>query len=299
MALDISQYTSSRDVARTIDVSLRGAEHPDWNLPIEHWSPSSFDMARRCPYQWQQRYVKGRKERPAEAPVLGSAVHAALERNFEQKIQSHADLELVDLIEWYMSSDGFAKVTYWEQERAGEEIVWDTGPEATRQRGKYIVASYQEIVAPRIQPTKVETLFEVDWGLPVPVQGRFDLERIESMIDFKTGKQTQRKPKEAWRIQGAVYGDVGAKPVEFHSLSASAKTNAVTIVTPLESEELLLVPTLRERAEMKRTLQAISTEMCMYMSIYGPDEPWPTHGRFHQWACNYCGFRPGCPAWEE
>ena len=34
------------------------------------------------------------------------------------------------------------------------------------------------------------------------------------------------------------------------------------------------------------------------MEQYGPDEPWPTTGRFHTWACDYCGFRGDCPAWK-
>lgn len=291
-ALDVTQYLTSPQIRERIDDSLA------WNLPIQHWSPSSLAMLRRCPYQWQQRYIHGRKERPGEAPVMGTAVHAALERNFGQKIVSREDLATVDLLEWYLD-EGFHRVVAEEQEKAGEEVRWDTGPETTRQRGKYVIAGYQELVAPRIQPLKVETVFEVDFGLAVPVQGRFDLERTESTIDFKTGKSKQSKPKEDWRIQAAVYGEATGKPVEFHSLSASTKTNAVSIVTPLESEAMLVNPSYVERVEMRRTMRAISSEACMYMAIFGPDDPWPTHGRFHTWACDYCGFRPGCPAWKE
>jgi hypothetical protein len=301
--LDISQYTHKPSaVAETIDTSLRMAAAgieapPSFNLPIEHWSPSSFAMLRRCPYQWQQRYIHGRRERPAEAPVMGTAVHAALERNFAQKIQTRLDLELKDLLEWYLD-EGFSRTVYEEQEKANEEILWDTGPETTRQRGKFIVAAYHDNVAPRIQPLRTEGIFRVDFGLEIPVVGRFDLETAPTTIDFKTGKQSTRKPKEDWRIQAAVYTEATGKPVEFHSLAASAKTNAVTIVTPLESEPMKVAPTVLEREEMRRTMKLISAEACMYMGLLGPDEPWPTHGRFHTWACDYCGFRAGCPAWR-
>ena len=266
---------------------------------LKHMSASSIDMARRCPEQWRNRYILKRKERPAEAPVMGTAVHAALERNFAQKIDTHVDLGLVDLLDWYLSSEGFAQVAFDEQERAGEEILWDTGPEQTRQRGKFIVASYHELVAPRVQPLKTESVFELAWGLPVPVQGRFDLEQELSTVDFKTGKQATRKPKESWRVQAAIYTEATGKPVEFHSLAASSKTNAVTITTPLESEALLVSPHELERQEMKRTLRAVAAELSLYMAMYGPDDPWPTYGRFHQWGCDYCGFRPGCIAWRE
>lgn len=305
MSLDVTQYASAttREIGKRIDMSLRAvdaglAPPPDWNLPIQHWSPSSFSMLRRCPYQWQQRYIHGRKERPGEAPVLGTSIHAALEWNFEQKITSHVDLDLVDMDQRF-AGEFFPRVCNAEQEKSGEEIKWDTGPEATLQRGRRIVTTYHENVSPRItDPLKVETSFSVDFGLAVPVYGRFDLERNESTVDFKTGKQRQSKPKEDWRIQAGIYSEATGKPVEFHSLSASPKTNAVTIVTPLESEELLVSPTDAERTEMRRAMRAISAEACMYMAIFGPDEPWPTHGTFHTWACSFCGFRSSCPAWR-
>ena len=300
--LDIAQYEPQHvEIRKLIDHSLREAEHGNfevpWNLPFVHWSPTRFAMARRCPEQLRQRYILGNKERPAESTTLGLAVHGTLERNFEQKIETHADIELKDLLEWYLD-EGFARIVFEEQEKAREEVLWDTGPETTRQRGKYMIAQYHDTVAPRIQPLRTEGVFRVDFGLAVPVEGRFDLERLESTIDFKTGKQAARKPKEDWRIQAAVYTEATNKPVEFHSLTASPKSNAVTIVTPLESEAMLVAPTTTEREEMRRTLAMISNEICMYMALLGPDQTWPTHGRSHTWACDYCGYRPGCPAWR-
>jgi hypothetical protein len=154
------------------------------------------------------------------------------------------------------------------------------------------------MVAPRIQPLAVECAISVDFGAPIPIIGRYDVERDETTIDYKTGKRVKRSPEESWRFQGAVYMEARNKPVEFHSLSSSA-TGSVSIVTPLESEDLLCAPTIEERTEMRRTIKAISAEAALYMEDYGPDDPWPTHGRFHSWACNYCGFRPGCPAWRN
>lgn len=272
----------------------------EWNLGeyLNHWSPSSLAMLRRCPYQWQQRYILGRKERPGQARVVGSAVHAGLELNFEQKIKSHEDIPTVELLTWF-SDEGWGSTIKAEQEAAGEEVLWDDQPDEAMYRGKLMLGAYRNTVAPRIQPTATESEIEVDFGLPVPVIGRFDLERAESVIDFKTGKRTQKKPKEDWRIQAAVYGEARKRPVEFHSITVTAAKGTVTIVTPLEEEALLVNPSELERRRMVADLRAVSTEACLYMSIFGPDEPWPTHGRFHTWACDYCGFRAGCPAWSS
>lgn len=299
--LDIASYRLPAHRAPTIDDLLREVL-AEFNLGpwVNHLSPSSFAMAQRCKYQWQQRYIHGRRQRPAEAPVMGTAVHAALERNFAAKIDSHEDLDRLDLLNWYMD-EGFAQVVRVEQEKAGEEILWDdptVGGESARRRGRDIIDAYHSSVAPRIQPLAVETVFRTDLGLPVPVEGRFDLERAETTVDFKTGKSATRKPKEDWRIQAMVYGRATGKPVEFHSLSATAKSRSVTIVTPLESEALLVNPSEDEVEQMRRTLQLIVAELCLCMAIYGPDDAWPANGVFHQWACDYCGFRSGCPAWK-
>lgn len=269
-----------------------------WNLPIKHWSPSSLAMLRRCPYQWQQRYLLGRKARPAEAPVTGTAVHAGLARNFDAKMDTHVDIPTVELLEWYEDT-GWATVLDIEQTSAGQEIQWDTTPEDAKRRGKGMLAGYRNEIAPRIQPTLVEGMVEVDFGLAVPVIGRIDIEQDASVIDVKTGKTAKKMPKEDWRIQAGIYGFARNRPVEFHSLTASPKTGKVSIWTPLEAPALLLAPTADERRRMVQDMRAISVEACMYMSVFGPDQPWPTHGVYHTWACDYCGFRAGCPAWSS
>lgn len=268
------------------------------NLPVSHLSASALAMARRCPRQYRQRYILGRKERPGEAPVVGSAVHAGLERNFIQKIQSHQDLPVADLLDWFMD-EGFVRTCFEEQEIAGEEIKWDTDPDAARRRGQAMLGQYRNEVAPRIQPIAVESEVTVDFDLPVPVVGRFDLMQERTTLDWKTGKQKRTTPKEDWRIQAAIYGEATRRGVEFHSISASPRTNAVSIVTPLEAPALLVHPTESERREIRRTIHAIAAEISFYMNTYGPDEEWPTHGRFHVWACDFCGFRNDCPAWED
>jgi len=288
VTLDISDYLGK--------VERQEEAPPDWNLPIDHWSPSSFAMLQRCPRQWQERYIHGRKERPAESIVVGSAVHVAVEMNFKQKIESHADVPTADLLDYYESA--WPVVISQQQENAGDDVLWDTDANEAGKRGRLMLAAYQNIVAPRIQPLAVETFVTVDVGLPIPIEGRFDVERDASVIDLKSGKRAQRKPKEAWRIQGVVYGEARNKAVEFHSISASQSSSKVTVVTPLESELLLIQPSWAERQSRLRILRALSDEACFYMERYGPDEPWPPKGVYHDWACDYCGYRSDCPAWR-
>lgn len=269
-----------------------------WNLPVERLSASSFTMARRCPRQWQERYVHGRKERPAEAPVVGSAVHAALKQNFEQKISSHEDLPTVELLDWY-SEVGFPTTVVDGEQMSGSETFWTSDPESARTRGRVMLGAYHNAVSPRIQPTAAEARFEIDMGLPVPVIGFLDVEEQERTIDFKTGKARRSKPKEDWKIQAAIYNEARGRPVEFHTIGATEGKMTASVVTPLESPELLIWLDEGQRRVLREGVRLIAAELCMYMELLGPDEPWPMHGTFSEWACNYCGYRKDCPAWEH
>jgi len=285
--IDIASYRASDDRA------------PRHNLPKQHFSPSQLNQIGRCLEQFRRATVNGEKRRPGEAPVIGTAMHKAFEKNFGQKIDSHQDMPTYEVVDYYMET--FPSVVEREQEYSGLEVEWDSesGPDKARARGKLGVLNYQDRVASRIQPTAVESDVEVDLGFEVPVIGRVDLVRRESGVDYKTGATAKRTPQPDWRIQAAVYGEALMRPMEFHSIGLSKKAQTVTIVTPLEEEALLVQPSPAERAEMWRTLKTLVDFAYRCMEIYGPDEPWPTTGTLHPWACSYCGFRPTCPAWKN
>ncbi|HSV08556.1 MAG TPA: PD-(D/E)XK nuclease family protein [Candidatus Binatus sp.] len=291
-----------------LDRFLTPVDPRPWVLPVDHWSPTSAAMFQRCPEQYRRRYILHEKRRPAESLTVGSAVHRAVEENFRQKVASHIDIPLPAILDWY-DDVGWPETVEREQERAGEEIEWDTPPtmvegrvtvsaaEKAGARGRLMLSRYHEKVVPRVQPLAVEQEITLDLGLPVPIVGRFDVERDTTTIDVKTGKSAAKKPKEDWRIQALIYGEARGKPVEFHSVTATAK-NTVSIYTPLEAEALLVDPTPHERVVLVDTLKALIWTANFYMAQFGPDEPWPFLGRFHNWACDYCGYRPTCPAWR-
>jgi len=291
--------TLKEEIAQYMREVTHEPDAPPFNLPIEHWSASSLDMLNRCPYQWQQRYLRGRKERPGEAQTTGSTVHAGVEHNFKQKVESHEDLPTAELLDWF-DDEGFKAVVEREQEAKGE-VVWDPdgGPEKAQARGRAMLGAYHTAVAPRVQPLAVEGEFLIPmFELPIPMKGYIDIERESSIIDLKTSKQKRSTPKETWWIQAAVYGEAKAKPVEFHSVSMT-KTGKLDVLTLLEAEGLYVNFSAGERETMALNLRVLSALACFYMDMFGPDEDWPARGRLHTWACDYCGFREGCPAWRE
>jgi hypothetical protein len=283
------------DIAQYLDASEE-VEH-DWHVPIAHLSASSLGMLARCPEQWRQRYVLGRKERPGEALVIGTAVHVAAEHNFTQKIESHADLIDSELIQWY-DDVAFPQAVNERQEK-GEEVRWDTDPDGARLRGKAITKAYHAQVAPRIQPLSVETKVEADFGLPIPVIGFADVFIQGRVIDIKTGKAARREPKPEWWIQAALYGTITNLPLDFHCVSATTKEHRATVNTPLQYPDLSVWLPEPAQDEAKRYVRSMGWMANHFMVTLGPDSPWPTWGRGHPWACNWCAFKVGCPAWED
>lgn len=284
----------------TLDIASYVAADPDvreeWLLPIEHLSATSISMFKRCPEQFRQRYVLGRKERPGEALVIGTAVHLAAEHNFQQKVSSFEDVPFLDLLTWY-DDIAFTRALD-DRQQQGDEILWDAGEDNARRRGRAITAAYHTAVAPRVQPLTVETRIEADFGLAVPILGFADVQTEATVIDIKTGKQARRQIKPEWRLQAALYSSLTQLPVDFHAVSATVKDHRVTINTPLEAPELSVWIPPEAQVEVQRNVRTTAWLANYLMKTLGPDEPWPTDGQAHPWACSWCGYRGGCPAWK-
>jgi len=275
---------------------------PDWPFEgyprLDHLSPSSLKLLVECPREWQQRYLQARAERPAEVLVIGSAFHAAMQFNMEQKIRTGLDLPVATVIEWF-DDLGFQQVVDADEEKSGLPTIWDTSLDEAKTRGRLMVGAYQNQVAPRLQPTAVEQKFSVPMGLPVPIEGRVDLLTADRGVDWKTAKKKTSQPKVDWLIQSAVYEFATGLPFEFHTISCSLETHSTNVVTPLESEALFINLSQAEIDALQRTIVGVVNEAIDMMLRYGPDEPWPTRGRFHMFACDYCSFRGDCPAWAD
>lgn len=290
----------SFDFTSLLDPKLR--EPVPWNLGdyLEHFSATSLALLGGCPEQFRYRYILKKPETPGEARITGSAVHYAVERNMRQKIASGEDLPLAELLDWH-ADEGFEHILEREQEKTGLDVMWDrdSSEQNARTRSALMIAEDHKLVAPRIQPLAVEEWFEADMGLPVPIVGRLDIVRRKSAIDKKTGKAARRKPKGEWMYQAACYQEVTRKPVEFHHIAVTMAKHSITVTTPLESEAMLVSLPFRQHEQVRHTLQVLVQLACFYMDTFGPDEPWPTFGRFDEWRCDWCSFRDVCPAWTE
>ena len=267
---------------------------------IAHLSASSLGMFRRCPRQWQQRYLKGRKEPPGEGLIVGNFFHETIGHNYQSKITTHEDRPLSELVE-YLEDKAIPKVI----NTAGGvgEIRWDDQPEKalekSRSDSRRMLGTYHTTVLPRMQPVAVEQ--KIEWhidGVPVPIIGYLDTILADRVVDTKTGKKSVTKPKPDWHLAADIYSSNIGRTIEYQSISRVGK-----ITTALESEELLITPSQQRARNLIGTIQKMARQIQWMYDTYGPDEDWPTWGRYADWSmsvlpCNFCGYRKDCPAWQ-
>lgn len=273
------------------------AQEKPWPGQIRHLSQSSVGMLFRCARQFQHRYLLGEKERPGEAIVVGSFFHEALDHNYQQKIASHTDLPLSEIVTYLHDA---AVPLVLEQEGGVENIRWDTDLDTARSDAERITAAYAQAVVPRIQPAGVEDKFSVEIpGVPVPIIGYVDVWEEGRTLDTKTGKQAATKVKPSWQLQGRLYALATNRPTEYHSISRAKQPR---IVTALESEAMLVpVPTEQQVKNMNHLFGLAAAMISFYYSQFGDGE-WPANGAVPDFTrnmlpCDFCGWRQGCPAW--
>jgi len=270
-----------------------------WGEPLpDHLSASSLSMFSRCPEQWRQRYVLGRKERPGAALLWGKADHFAHEVNFEQKIESHEDLPMGDVL------DAFSQgITDALNEVGGElEVEWGRVRLAdVKDNGSRLVAAYHSKVSPMVQPIAVEERFEfVVPDVPVPIIGFIDTETERAIIDGKTSGARVAVPKPSWRLQGVLYQASKRKPVSWH---VKTKTKVPAVYTSMDAGfENLHVPFSERLVDLALVrVRHLVERIAGLMAEFGPDHPWPTTAMDVGWRddfCGYCGYRPGCEWWR-
>jgi PD-(D/E)XK nuclease superfamily len=273
------------------------AHEKPWPEEIHHLSASSIGMLFRCPRQFERRYLHGEKERPGEAIIVGSFFHEPLEWNYKQKIASHADLPLSEIVT-YLQDAAVPKVL--EEEGGVDNIRWDTNLDTARADAERILSAYAHVVMPRIQPVGTEFKFEIDVeGVPVPILGYVDVWDEARTVDTKTGKQAVSKVKPSWRLQGSLYAWATGRPTEYHAISR-AKTPK--IVTALESDQMVVpTPDAKQEEHMRHLFRTAAAQISFFYDLHGR-EGWPTFGAVPDFTrnmlpCDFCGWRKGCPAW--
>jgi len=153
-----------------------------------HLSLSQIEMYRRCPKQWEFRYVKGIKSPPTSSLILGISVHASIAHNYKTKYRTKKLAnrnEIMDAFSYEYDNADIDGLSY--EERLKYKQDKDIGYKLTERH-------YCDL-SPTVMPvTLPEQKFEI--SLPgvkrkiigfVDVQGNINGSKKPFVIDNKTG----------------------------------------------------------------------------------------------------------------
>lgn len=168
-------------------------------MQIDHLSATAINMYLRCPQQYYFRYCEGMKSPPGAALTLGLSFHRGTAKNYEQKIETHEDLPIDDVLDVFSTQfDAGAHDTVWvENEKPGD----------IKDSGIVTLKEYQRVLAPTVQPVAVEQKFNLSFKKKdYKFVGYVDLvDDQDVIIETKTTGKKPAEPKFDHTLQLTAY----------------------------------------------------------------------------------------------
>jgi hypothetical protein len=125
-------------------------------------------LLQECPRAWQQRYLLKIEEPAHERQILGSAFHAAMSFNWNNKYHTGKDLPLSSVIEF------FHELAWPNAVNERVEVIWDKGQQHQLELGELLLESYLKKAA-HVDPEFTELTIELKIDeIPVPITGIID-----------------------------------------------------------------------------------------------------------------------------
>jgi len=179
--------------------------------PGDVLSPSGASGFLSCSFKWNCRHILKLPDPPTGALTMGSAVHAAINANFEQKIETKRDLPPISVKAvydeaWSLLVKGEYPARYQGSKPAlPTEFRDDEEPAELKKLGEALTLKYLDEACPEIEPKAVE--FKVMGTINgVRVRGYIDLLDAQGrVIDLKTAARTPSEISSDYRFQVATY----------------------------------------------------------------------------------------------
>lgn len=186
-------------------------------------SPSQLRCFMDCQARWWFKYDLRYPDPPTGKFALGRAVHVALARNFEQKVETYEDLPIPGATALFRQA--------WAIEREQTEFRDDEDAVELALCGEGLVRKYIDEVAPAIEPAAVELHVEGEIS-SVQVQGWIDLLDVNGrIIDIKTAARKPGSIAPEHRFQIATYAQLTPGSNGEARIDTLVKTKAPGLVT--------------------------------------------------------------------
>ena len=270
----------------------------------EHLSASQVNTYLTCPLQHFWRYHERLKIPPKSAMTLSKSIHFGIEGNYRQKVKSHKDLSLPEVLDRFSTDFDYRK----------HETLWqkDEKPPKIKDEGVGLLSVYHKDVAPKVQPSHVEHKFKVTFeNFDVPLIGYLDLIAEPGIIiDHKTSAKApsvmEKETKASLQLTAYSLG----YRAKFHKLEkgirvdvmfrtqppkkkkqpkATQKPKAIKKPKPPKEPKVLPFPTTRTQHDINRFLKQMAyVAKAIEEELYYPRQP--------GWQCtpDWCGFYAIC-----
>lgn len=268
-----------------------------WPLRRGRLSASALGTYLRCPEQFRQEYVLGRKRPSGGTALAGTGAHGAVEAALRLRAERGV------IATQQQISDTFDAVFEAAVARAQtrEGVEWgkaDKRPldfDSTLQLGRKAVLAYTgSDTYARLVPAELERTFAILVpGVPVPICGLTDVVTNHGApVDLKFGANCQSRVMPDWRVQALTYGLAARVSPEFHSISWAGKVQG-----PAEAPGLRWHWDARQSLLAARMVRRVVAAILSDAVRLGPDEPWLGNVT-HTWACGACSFQSDCSWWN-
>lgn len=253
---------------------LPGMPTPPPHDPEIQLSFSRVDTYERCPLLFRFRYVDKLPSTPSPNLSWGSAIHAALEAWWSQKLPSPPPVEvLYRALYDHWEDSGFADMD------REQKLVW-------YRHARDVLARHHETYAADYRPAVAsEQWFALDLGEGIAVRGSIDhVARTAAgglgIVDWKTNKKARSRSEVASSLQLAIYA-LAAREL----WGREPEWVALDFVVPG-----LRVAVDRSEIDVDGAVQRIRDVARMVT-----DEEFPANPSR---LCDWCDYRGLCPAFE-
>jgi RecB family exonuclease len=242
-------------------------------------SASSVQTFLRCGQQWFFAYVAGVKSPPTLKQARGIAVHKAVEVNMLQKLTTRVDLPVDDVADAYVTAyDEMSPEIEEDKHKVGE--YKDTGVQ--------LVKLHTKVIAPEIQPKWVEQPIQFSLN-GIPFSGQVDL--LDEMDRVRDTKTTAQKPRgESYILNMTGYA------LAYRQLTGQVETDTILDYLVATKKPYYIPVVAGGPVDDNQIIRFAN----VVESVHGAIEA----GRFvpnglTSGACDWCGFRNICPAYER
>jgi hypothetical protein len=253
-----------------------------------HLSNTQLEMYAKCPEQYRRRYIEGDVCPPGIALLKGGSFHKGAEVNMRQKIESHADLPVNELVEIAVAdfdtrtNDAYV-LSDDEQSRGAPVVIGEAKDDLAA-----LVTAHAQQQAPDYQPVLVEQSIKIELPGPRDLVGVIDLaDDQRRVIDFKTASRKKNQTDADQSLQLTIYSaayqaETGEKPSDLRLDVVVAGSKGV-------SRQVLST----DRTDADLTVLANRIDAVSHAIAAGAFPP-ASPG---VWWCStrFCGFARSCP----